>query len=265
MKKQTLTKVRFEAILILIAAIGLIVIALFLFFSITQNYDVAKAGQWGDFFGGSLNPVFSFLTFLAVLLTLVLQKTELALTREELKRSGDTMETQAKTAKQQTFEHTFFQMLNLHNTMLNSTGINDYKGRELFRYFYFDSSYGSTLSYIYKKLKRETTNTTEIDLIKTAYDMYWQKAESFLAHYYRYLFNIIKFVDESDFASGPYMNILRAQLSNSESLLLFYNGLSPQGEKFRAYIEKYSLLNNMPISKLLDNSHTSFYSGVVYS
>lgn len=45
--------------------------------------------------------------------------------------------------------------------------------------------------------------------------------------------------------------MVRAQLSDYELLWVFYNCLSPNGvRKFKPYVEKYSLLKNLPIDKL---------------
>lgn len=77
----------------------------------------------------------------------------------------------------------------------------------------------------------------------------------FLDHYFRYLYRIIKFVDEAQFLESKtkyidqrykYLCILRATLSPYELVFLFYNGLSYNGNKdFKPLIEKYSLLNNL--------------------
>jgi hypothetical protein len=34
-------------------------------------------GEWGDFFGGVLNPLLTFLTFMGLLITIILQQQEL--------------------------------------------------------------------------------------------------------------------------------------------------------------------------------------------
>ncbi len=47
--------------------------------------DNESWGQFGDFVGGTLNSIFSFFTFLAILYTLHLQREELRLNRDELK------------------------------------------------------------------------------------------------------------------------------------------------------------------------------------
>lgn len=74
-----------------------------------------------------------------------------------------------------------------------------------------------------------------------------------LGHYYRHLFQTVQFVAESDLFSHQekyeYLKSLRAQLSNHEQLLLYYNTLSDFGRKWNAkkYLTDYKLLKNIPI------------------
>lgn len=66
-----------------------------------------------------------------------------------------------------------------------------------------------------------------------------------LAHYYRHLFQTVKFVVKQDekFISYSekrnYLRILRAQLSNSEQTLLFYNWYSDFGNQWENESNKY--------------------------
>jgi hypothetical protein len=53
-------------------------------------------GTFGDFVGGTLNPIFGFLGLTALLLTLWVQNRELAISREELKASRIAMEQSAE-------------------------------------------------------------------------------------------------------------------------------------------------------------------------
>jgi hypothetical protein len=53
-------------------------------------------GTFGDFLGGSLNPIFGFLGLLALLLTLWVQSRELALSREELRVTREQLERSAE-------------------------------------------------------------------------------------------------------------------------------------------------------------------------
>jgi hypothetical protein len=74
-----------------------------------------------------------------------------------------------------------------------------------------------------------------------------------LGHYFRHLFHIVKFVDEqSDRViknKDEYLKVLRAQLSNFEQLLLYYNSISVLGSNWNInrYISKYKMIKNIPI------------------
>ncbi len=71
-------------------------------------------------------------------------------------------------------------------------------------------------------------------------------------HYFRNLYRIIKLIDEKQFSKDrvedfkikySYTSIIRSQLSNNEIQWLFFNCLSQNGaEKFKLYLEKYSML-----------------------
>lgn len=68
-----------------------------------------------------------------------------------------------------------------------------------------------------------------------------------MGHYFRNLYHIVKFVDKANISNKrEYTNILRAQLSTGELLLLYFNCLSRYGnEKFKPLVEKYSLLKTI--------------------
>lgn len=92
--------------------------------------------------------------------------------------------------------------------------------------------------------------------------------KNILDHYFRYIYRIMKFIDEAKFLEKPkildnkrdflnpdidyvderykYMGILRATLSPYELVLLFYNDLSKYGnEKVKPLIEKYSMFKSL--------------------
>lgn len=51
--------------------------------------DTEKFGQFGDFVGGTLNPILAFLSFMALLYTIKIQTDELKLSREELEATRE--------------------------------------------------------------------------------------------------------------------------------------------------------------------------------
>lgn len=62
------------------------------------------------------------------------------------------------------------------------------------------------------------------------------------------LYNIVKLVHRTDGIDKRfYANIVRAQLSSAELMLLFYNCLSNWGsEKFKPFVEEFALLKTLP-------------------
>ena len=76
--------------------------------------DHSKWGMLGDFFGGILNPIFSLLALLALLLTIVIQSKELSLATEEFKKSSAALEAQSSYLEIQNFERRFFELLKIH-------------------------------------------------------------------------------------------------------------------------------------------------------
>ncbi|MCK9988844.1 MAG: hypothetical protein AzoDbin1_05316 [Azoarcus sp.] len=99
-----------------------------------KTKDIDSWGQLGDFFGGVLNPTFSFLALVALLLTLYVQSRELKLsremaelsrqelemTREELKNSADALKAQNEAIHHQRFEQTFFAWLESYRKVVES-------------------------------------------------------------------------------------------------------------------------------------------------
>jgi len=96
--------------------------------SITDVSDIVEEwAQVGDFFGGILNPIFSFLALIALLYTIILQSKELRLTRRELRASKKALQSQSDSLKLQNFENTFFNLLNNHKNSANNYSIDSPK------------------------------------------------------------------------------------------------------------------------------------------
>lgn len=116
--------------------------------------------------------------------------------------------------------------------------INDsktYKGRETFECIYrIRKENGLSL---FERLRNEVSAN---DLVIVE-----------LQHYFRYMYRIIKYIDESNLISETkkyeYAAMFRALLSHYELILLYYDGLSNVGINFKELIEKYALLNNLNV------------------
>ena len=215
-------------------------------------------GTFGDFIGGTLNPVLTFLTFMGLLITIVLQQTELRESRVELSRSATALESQLDATDRQNFETTFFQMLTLHNTIVSSIDLvytrseSKQHGRDCFEKFYEN----------FKDAYLFVGGDDEQEHLQQAYDRFWKDRQQDLAHYYRYLYNVLRFVHDYEGIKNKaaYVKLLRAQLSDYELVLLFYTALNRHGINYWLYIHEYQLLDNLPKELLIDASHADLYS-----
>jgi hypothetical protein len=105
-----------------------------------------------------------------------------------------------------------------------------------------------------------------LDSLAVAYEKFYAENQHEVGHYFRLLYNIVKFVDRSQIANKKfYTNLVRAQLSADELTLLFWNCLSKWGrEKFKPLIEEYSLLKTLPDRPYLPPDVRRYYASKAY-
>lgn len=232
-------------------------------------------------FSGILSGAFAALAFLGVLISLILQVID--------------SKRQKKVTELQRFENTFFQMMNLQQEivrglsfeylhMKNEEGCSvvDYdpvSGRECFEILYNEAVIGiphiDSFWKIYKELEESGIYSEKIyhglskgnptisvfGGISQVLNLFgfsgYEKAYELpvFDHYFRHLYRIVKFIDESSFIEKSptetierykYASMIRALLSPYELVCIYYNCLSSYGNtKFKILIEKYSLLKNL--------------------
>jgi len=213
-----------------------------------STYSIEKAGVFGDSFG-VLTSIFSGLAFAGVIWTVLTQLEELSITRDQLKNQG--------------IENAFFQMLRLHNEMLNEIDLSETTGPGIIVTTGRDviNVFRNRLITHFQKINSSEPNLDEKEKANKAYYNFWRQHQSELAHYFRFLFNLFKYIHESESDNKEaYAKLVRAQLSNQELALLFYNCLSPQGEKFMVYAKAYSLFDNMTDKDLIIPDHITYMS-----
>jgi hypothetical protein len=120
---------------ILVVAIFLFIGLIFIYFFNIFPLDATEKGTWGtfgDFIGGTLNPLFALFSLFAIIYTIKIQTKELELSREELEATRKELEgsriaqqeqskslkLQNKATKNQIFENTFFKLIELFNEEL---------------------------------------------------------------------------------------------------------------------------------------------------
>lgn len=224
--------------------------------------DIEKWGQTGDFFGGVLNPFFTLVGLFFVIVTiqqnqqaLKQNEIELQLSREELKKSSEALQSQVITAEKQRFETTFFQLLSLFNGVVRDLKLNNE--------IYGRNSIGHLHENLQKCIRRKMA--LEIESINTAYGDFYNQYGYMLASYFRNLYSIIKFVDNSELSDEEkkfYTNLVRAQLSKFELGSLFYNCLLDENAKFLHLVKKYDLLECLEDTTLADPAHRALFNSV---
>jgi len=244
---------KFRQMMLALVVIALLAIGAVGYHLLNAPADLTPYGQRGDFFGGFLNPILTFLTFLTLLVTLGLQRTELIESRVQFTRSADAL-------SQQNSQSSFYQLLSIHNQIVDGMSVSDpvrqengpMQGREVFRVIYSD------LRRIHRDAqKKNNGRLLERELIQRSYGKSYRSHQETLGHYFRYLYNTIHLLQRSE-DHETYIKLLRAILSDQELLVLFYNVVaSAPGENFRPLAVAHELFDNMP-AQLLEDEHASY-------
>ena len=203
----------------------------------------ATAGVFGGCFG-AVNALISALAFAGVIVTFRLQRKELDLQRhelnlqyQELKAQRDEFAQQNKTLKLQRFENTFFNMMQLQQQIVNDlhlqttafSGKRDEYGRQ--ETIEKELRGREVIRHIYEIARTRIGNEGLRIYPNIAY-------RELLDHYFRHLYTILRFVDETDVfipigdenqddnfewkQKYHYTTIVRATLSRYEMLILYY-------------------------------------------
>lgn len=213
-----------------------------------------KIGTFGDS-AGLLNALFSSLAFGGVLLTIFWQVTE------NRKQRADEHRIQ--------FENVFFNMTNTLEHIVSELKVKREKDNVSFtedwKYWAEDTNSDENdnkeqyiegrevFKYIYEEKQPSIAEVVKNEGIFG----YEQRMTGLFDSYFRYLYRILKYIDDSKLISDEvkyqYAGILRAHLSYMELPLLYYNGLSGFGrEKMKPLMERYHLLKNIREEKLHD-------------
>lgn len=219
-------------------------------------------GQMGDFFGGMLNPIFSLLGLVFLLVTIVQNQRELNLSRLELKESKEALKDQAITLKKQKFEDTFFSLLDQLNRALEK--ISEEKSSD--NYSYIDIL---TIKYIGEL--PDGVFSTALCSLQGAKDKFIDENQH-INQYFRILYQLLKLIAtkcdntnlKETFSSSAiknseaspdelfYSNIVRAFIIENLHYLMAINCYAldddDQFMTYRRLLERYRFLEHMNLS-----------------
>ena len=218
--------------------------------------------EWGDFgvfIGGFSGTGIAALTLFAAAYGIRVQAADLARSRAFMARQSETM-------AQQAFDSVFFNMLNRFSDVRDSitdivraksTQPRAEQGRQAFKNFY------NKFHHLFKGMIDEPDRK---DYLRRAFLSEYKSVESELGPYFRTLYQIYKFIDRSSLTEPEkihYAKMARAQLSDVELCVIFYDGVTDLAVKFKPLIEKYGILKHVNAGHLLiedDRRNLSLYA-----
>lgn len=215
-----------KLILVAGAAIGFFILAVAavyfgkFHFGLSSKQDVW--GQFGDYFGGVLNPILSFFAFIALLVTLIDQ-------RESASSSEARHRTEVSDAR-------FFQVLALLPQSISEVKYCPVKHVESKLDVYFESR-AATQKMWDSLLNKMRFSFSVVDLpevkckrIRAAVRTFSAEVWPLTGFYFQLIYSIVDFVAKSGEAGEPgfelYMSLLKSQLTEHERLLIFYISLA---------------------------------------
>lgn len=201
-------------------------------------------------------PIIGVVTIILLLRTLLGQRDQFKKQQEQVER--------------QKFETSFFNMLAMHNNLIDGLDIrrnSDNKvlsvKRDCFRRMY------NKFSREYNNASCSQKNVLSKDQALDIYDVVQDSYKGDLHNYFRYVYHVLKYVHSNEFLGESryeYIAIYRALFSPYELAFIFYNCLHEFGnEKFYPLVHEYSFLKNIDFSLLHDESHRAYYHEVAYA
>lgn len=206
-------------------------------------------GQFGDYLGGVVGTLVSLFSLVYIYKT--------------YRKQVEFSEHEIKLSYKQQFESSFFSLLQNHRSILSSLAHDKVKGND------FMNKVSEDLQVRLMDREYDLDSITyenrflEEDIVCSIYEQVYNIYGSQLGHYFRNLYHILSYVEHSDVEDKKqYIDLVQAQLSNSELFVLFYDGISRYGKK-RLYpiLEAYGLLENVKYS---DFDYFTRHQGIFY-
>ena len=249
--------------------------------------NFAITGQIGDFIGGIVGSIWPLAGVILFYLAILIQNKELNQQINEFREAR-------KIFTKERFDNQFYNSLNSLDSIINNLSYNtdisttntkviDHKARTVFVVLYdvlkklnrflFSKADADIKRQLLKELKEHFydmdkwgLNVKPEDLlqdsyfdIKTIYPLWYNRFHYLLGHYFRSVYHILKFIDAETEINDktPYIDWLKARLSNAELLLLLYNGMF--FPKSGALLRKYKIIDNLPKEYVFREEHLKHY------
>lgn len=260
---SSLNKVLFKIISSAVIVAGFLLLINLLLITFTD-----RGGVFGDFLGGVLNPILTFFTLFGLIVTIIIQRQELRLARNEYEKTADALSTS-------TIETTFFNIIDLHHNIVDNLKVDleelsdKTEAQKVIKGItssILKAQIGANIESRSLKVQgrpvfEEILNYLSIEAKspEESLERYrYIQNNHILGHYFRNLYQALKVIHNYDEEKlqlrekRKYTSILRAQLSTKELALLFMNcieGVADSGQ-FKNLLIEFQMLEHLPISEI---------------
>ncbi|WP_083659436.1 putative phage abortive infection protein [Pseudomonas sp. PA1(2017)] len=274
--KESLSKINFTLTTSLVSAVLITAVCATFYYNfflsdeplpIPHKENLEYWGQIGDFIGGILNPLLSFLALMAVLHTIKTQRNELKEAREEAKLANTIQNKQTDVFERQNFESALFRLFDVHSKITDRI-LNTKKSENTFQSLAWNFNYHLEQLDQKRTQEIESGDSTrffiwrynEFDKISEAAETSLsEQTKDALSHYFRNIYQILKMIDEHQYNAintsnklrdeysfkRRYSSMFRALLTGEELTVIAINCFTQQGTGLKKYIEKYSILKHI--------------------
>lgn len=236
--------------------------------------------SYGSFLSGTVGTVFVFASFVILVWTLHVQRQELRETRKVNEDAARALEEQAKLIDRQNFEMTFFNLLKVHNEMVDSLVLQPSNHDSLRGRAVLYSVHGSLISSYRKKVKGNPYEGRKLEELEEyerqrwielhciamgeAYSKWYDNKVGIVGHYFLSVISLLKYIDgEGVDGSSKYADILKSHFNTKELALLLYHGIHMRDKDDDSFIlmsNRLGLFEAIDKSELMDEGDVRSYT-----
>ena len=214
-------------------------------------------GVFGDSFN-VLTSLFTGLAFAGVIISVILQTQELKEARTEFKGQKEALENQE-------FDNKFFQMLNLLNNISDRLTLEihstNHNGKDVFKYLKRFINHNMYTSYNGDLINNRPLEEDKFKYFQNEFDDFNNSYDTTFKYYFINLYQILKYIDTysiNETEAKEYTNMLRAQLTKNELILLAYNAIGVQNfttNQYQLLVEKYAFFEHLRYDDFCENEN----------
>lgn len=261
-------------------------------FGASTLFDADLASKFGSFFGGVIGTIFGVISVLLIIYTIFYQNLEnrksavetnffrmidyhnqnvnqLKISHLDSNRSNDFSEGRRAFVQFKIQIHRLFELV-IQANIEKGFNLNKEEIADIVYIVFFYGIDGSWISFIEEKLSRYPNNQLIAKEIQDRINLnpsykIDRTNQTNLSTYFRNLYNAIKMIDNSKYLGETdkkdLVKIYRAQLSNPELYVLFFNIMSRFGKKWKEndYVVKYELIKNLPKNYCEDYNPKNYF------